>query len=124
MGTVNNFTLLLPEFLVTGLAFAILTIDFFLRSERKHLMAYLSVLGLVGILAFSLAFLWNRDASLYEGLLLIDGYSLFFKAFFLVLGGVLMLTSVDYVRRHLDHPGEYYGIVLFTVVAMMLLGLM
>ena len=119
----NNFTLLLPEFLVTGLAFAILTVDFFLRSERKHLMAYLSVLGLVGILAFSLAFLWDRDDSLYQGLILIDGYSLFFKAFFLVLGGVLVLTSVDYVRRHLDHPGEYYGIVLFTVVAMMMLAM-
>ena len=117
----NDFTLLLPEFLVAGLAFLILTADFFLRSERKHLLAYLAVVGLGGVLAFSLAYLWNEDDSLYEGILLIDGYGLFFKAFFLVLGGVVVLTSVDYVRRHLDHPGEYYGILLFTVVAMMLL---
>ena len=117
----NDFTLLLPEFLVTGLAFLVLTVDFFLRSDRKHLLAYLSVVGLGGVLAFSLSYLWNEDSSLYEGMVLIDGYSLFFKGFFLVLGGVVMLTSVDYVRRHLAHAGEYYGILLFTVVAMMLL---
>ena len=119
----NNFLLLLPEFMVTGLAFLILTVDFFLRSDRKHLLAYLSVLGLVGVLAFSLTYLWNKDDNLYDGLILIDGYSLFFKGFFVVLGGVVVLSSLDYVRRHLEHAGEYYGIVLFTVVAMMLLAM-
>ena len=117
----NNFALLLPEFLVTGLAFLVLTLDFFLRADRKHLLAYLSVIGLGGILAFSLTYLWNKDDSLYEGIILIDGYALFFKSFFLALGGVVVLTSLDYVRRHLSHQGEYYGILLFTVVAMMML---
>ena len=117
----NDFTLLIPEFLVTGLAFLILTADFFLRSDRKHLLAYLSAVGLVGILAFSLAYLWGEDDSLYQGIILIDGYSLFFKAFFLVLGVVVVLTSLDYVRRNLEYQGEYYAILLFTVVAMMLL---
>ena len=117
----NNFALLLPEFLVAGLAFLVLTVDFFLRSDRKHLLAYLSVVGLGGVLAFSLAYLWNSDDSLYEGLVRVDGYALFFKAFFLVLGGVVVLTSLDYAKRHLAHQGEYYGILLFTVVAMMML---
>ena len=37
----NDFTLLLPEFLVTGLAFLVLTADFVLRPARKHLLAWL-----------------------------------------------------------------------------------
>lgn len=117
----NDFTLLLPEFLVAGLAFLILTADFFLRSQRKHLLAYLSVLGLAGVLAFALVDLWNEDSSLYGGIVHIDGYALFFKSFFLVLGGVVVLSSMDYVKRHLSHPGEYYGILIFTIVAMMML---
>ena len=117
----NDFSLLAPEFMVTGLAFLILTGDFFLRSDRKDLLAYASVAGLAVVMGFSLAFLWGKDDSLYDGVVLIDGYSLFFKGFFLVLGGFVVLGSVDYVRRHLDHPGEYYGILLFTVVAMMLM---
>ena len=119
----NNFLLLLPEFLVTGLAFAVLTLDFVLRPERKHWLAYLAALGLCGALAVSLLQLWGTEDSLYDGLLVIDGYALFFKAFFLALGVVVVLSSVEYVRRHLSHPGEYYGILLFTVVAMMLLAM-
>ena len=117
----NDFTLLLPEFLLTGLAFLVLTVDFFLRSQRKILLPYLAVLGLGGILAFSLFFLWNEHSSLYEGIIRVDSYSLFFKAFFLTLGGVVILSSVHFVKRHLAHPGEYYGILLFSFLAMILL---
>ena len=70
---------------------------------------------------FALAYLWGVNDSLYDGVIRIDGYALFFKAFFIALGGVVVLVSVDFVRRNLEHPGEYYGILLFTVVAMMLL---
>lgn len=117
----NNFMLLAPEFAVAGLAFAVLTADLFLRERTKHLLAYASVAGLGTIGAFSLIFLWNQDDSLYKGLLVIDGYSLFFKAFFLIIGIFAILGSVEYVRRNLDHPGEYYGIMLFTIVGMMLM---
>lgn len=117
----NNFLLLLPEFLVTGLAFLVLTLDFFTRRERKTLLPFVALVGLGAVLAFSLYYLWGMDEVLYGGLLHIDGYALFFKGFFLVLGGFVVLTSYDYVRRNLEYPGEYYGIVLFTVVAMMLM---
>ena len=117
----NDFSLLIPEFLVTGLAFLVLTVDLVTGSDRKHLLGYISVLGLGAVLAVSLGYLWGKDETLYEGVVLVDGYALFFKAFFLVLGIVAVLTSMDYVRRHLTHPGEYYGILLFTVVAMMLM---
>ncbi len=117
----NNFTLLLPEFLVAGLAFLVLTADFLLPSERKNVLPYIAAAGLFGILAFSLVFLWNDTDVLYGGIIRIDGFALFFKAFFLVLGGVVVLASVEHVQRHLSHPGEYYGILLFTVVAMMLM---
>lgn len=119
----NNFALLLPEFLVTGLAFLVLTADFFLPSDRKHLLAYGAATGLLAILAISLFQLWGVNDTLYNGTIRIDGYALFFKAFFLVLGAVVILSSVEYVRRHLDNAGEYYGILLFTVVASMVLAM-
>ena len=46
----NNFLLLMPEFLVTGLAFLVLTADFFLRGDRKNFLPYLAVLGLIGMM--------------------------------------------------------------------------
>ena len=117
----NDFTLLAPEFLVTGLAFLILTVDLFLKPDRQFILAGLAIVGLAAIAAFAIPFLWDKDDSLYQGLILVDGYALFFKAFFLILGGVTVIASFDYVKRHLEHPGEYYGILIFTVLAMMLM---
>ena len=117
----NNFLLLTPEFIVTGLAFVVLTLDLFLPERRKWVLPFVAVAGLAVALVVSLAYLWGMNDSLYDGIIRIDGYALFFKAFFIALGGVVILVSVDFVRRNLEHPGEYYGILLFTVVAMMLL---
>ena len=117
----NDFTLLLPEFFVAALAFLVLGADLVIPDARKHLLAYSSAAGLVGVAIFALVFLWGDNDSLYEGAIVVDGYALFFKAFFLGIGAFVVLASVEHVRKHLEHPGEYYGILLFTVLAMMLM---
>jgi NADH-quinone oxidoreductase subunit N len=117
----NNFALLLPEILVAVVGFGVLTVDMFLPTSKKHWLAYLAVLGLGGVLAFTLLYMWGDVDALYGGMIRVDGFALFFKAFFIILGGLLILASVDYVRRHLSHAGEYYGIIVFTVVAMMMM---
>ncbi len=117
----NNFTLLLPEFLLTGLALLVFTADFILPSARKHLLAYLSLIGLALIFAFSLIFLWGKHEVLYNGVIRVDTYALFFKALFIVIGGFIILSSLDYVKKYLAHPGEYYGIIIFSIVGMNLM---
>jgi NADH-quinone oxidoreductase subunit N len=117
-----NYLLFLPEFALTALAFGILGIDLLLPKERKvAVLPWVSLVGLVGVLAISLRYLWGKDESLYDGLFLIDNFSLFFKAFFLVMGALVVLASVEYVRKHLSNPGEYYGILALSILAMMLM---
>ena len=95
----NNFALLLPEIIVAAVGFGVLTVDFFLPTNKKHWLAFLAVLGLGGVLAFTLLYMWGDVGSLYEGLIRVDGYALFFKAFFLVPGfcsfalGLFVLTK-------------------------------
>ena len=128
----NDLTLLVPEFLLTALAFLVLGVDLFLPDRRKQLLPAIAVVGLAGVGAALLAApraeagslyakLVADDLSLYGGALVFDGYSLVFKVFFVALGIVVVLSSVEYVKRHLQHPGEYYGILLFTVLAAMLM---
>ena len=114
----EDLHLLLPEFLLAGLAFAVFALDLVLPASRKHLLAWLSVAGLAGIVALAIALLWGENKELYGGLVKADAYALFFKCFFMILGIFIILSSVDYVRKHLSNPGEYYGIVLFSVLAM------
>ena len=117
----NNFLLLLPEFMVTGLAFVVLTLDFITSRDRKHWLGYVAAAGLTLTLVVMLAYQWNTTDSLYDGLISIDGYSLFFRSVFLVMGIVIILSSIEYVRRNLEYPGEYYAILVFAVVGMMLM---
>ncbi len=122
MDLTANLHLLWPEFLVTGLAFVVLTADLFLPAHRKSALPWISVAGMAGVLVFTLLFLVNREAaSLYQGIVAVDRFSLLFKVVFLALGVLITLASVDFVRRYLTNPGEYYAIIIFSVLGMMLM---
>ena len=114
----KDLHLLLPEFLLATLAFVVFAVDLILPPARKNLLGWLSVAGLVGLLVLALSTLWGEDAILYGGLVHVDAYALFFKSFFFVLGIIVILISMEYVQKRLSHPGEYFGIVLFSVLAM------
>ena len=114
----SDLHLLLPEFLLAALALAVFAADLVLPARKKDLLAWLSVAGLVGLLVLSLTLLWGEDKALYGGLVSVDAYSLFFKSFFFVLGIFVILISMGYLGKYLGSPGEYYGIVLLSLLAM------
>jgi NADH-quinone oxidoreductase subunit N len=116
-----NFWLFIPEFALTALAFSVIGIDLFLPKEKKIYLPWFSLFGLLGILAMSLAYLSGKEEILYGGLFLIDDFSIFFMGFFLILGVIVILISTEYVNKHLKHPGEYYGILIFSILAMILM---
>ena len=113
-----NLDLLTPEFALAGLAFAVFAVDLVLPDHRKQLLAWLSIAGLVGLIVLSTVMLWGENESLYDGLLAVDDYSLFFKVFFLGLGIFIILSSMDYVKQFLTNPGEFYGLILFSILGM------
>ncbi len=118
-----NIHLLTPEFALAGLALLVFVVDLFLPEDRKELLAWLSVLGLVGLAILSLFMLNGQTESLYGGLLAVDGFSLFFKIVFLAIGVFVILSSIDFVKQHLDHAGEFYGLILFSILGMNLMAM-
>ena len=113
-----NLHLLTPEFALAGLALLVLAVDLVTPDNRKALLAWLSVLGLAGLIALSVFMLWQESETLYGGLLAVDAFSLFFKVFFMGLGIFIILSSIEYVGKFLTHPGEFYGLLLFSVLGM------
>ena len=117
-GLTENILLLTPEFALAGLALLVFAVDLLLPEDRKNLLPWLAILGLIGIIALSLGMLWGQTESLYGGLLAVDAYSLFFKVFFLGLGIFIILISLDFVKKFLEHTGEFYGLLLFSILGM------
>ena len=113
-----NLDLLTPEFALAGLAFLVLAADLLLPEGRKRLLGWLSIAGLLAIIAVSVIMLWDVEETLYDGLLAVDDFSLWFKVLFMGIGVFIILSSMDFVSERLQHQGEFYGIVLFSVLGM------
>ena len=117
-GLTDNLQLLTPEFALAGLALLVFAVDLVIPDSRKNLLGWLSIAGLAGLIVLSLWLLWGESESLYNGLLAVDAFSLFFKVFFLGLGIFIILSSMDYVEKNLTSRGEFYGLILFSILGM------
>jgi NADH-quinone oxidoreductase subunit N len=114
----QNLHLLTPEFALAGLAFLVFAVDLFLPDNRKDWLAAISISGLLGLIVQSLLLLLGKEETLYGGLLAVDDFSLLFKVVFLGMGVFIILSSIEYVRQYLSHPGEFYGLLLFSILGM------
>ncbi len=116
----GDWSFLTPEFILVGAALAVWSLDLVVPDQRKGLLSYLAALALA-VVAVAAATQSGVNARLFGELLHIDGYSVLFRILFPVIGVIVCLASTDFVRRRLTHPGEYYGIVMTSVLAMMVM---
>ena len=114
----DNLVLLTPEFALAGLAFLVFAADLLLPEGRKVYLAWLSMAGLIALMLVSILMLWDEQESLYDGLLAVDDFSLFFKILFMGIGVFIVLSSMDFVDKRLKHQGEFYGLLLFSILGM------
>lgn len=122
-GLTANLHLLTPEFALAGLAFLVFTVDLFLPEERKEWLAGLAAAGLLGVIALAILMRPADSVALYGGLVVVDGFGLFFKVFFCAIGVGIIALSVDYGRARLQRRGEFYGLLLFSVLGMNLMAM-
>ena len=115
-----NLRALGPILAVSGAALVVLLLDLLPPRERKE---HLGAVGLVGALAglFLTVSLWGGDERAFGGMVILDRYAQFF---YVVIGyalGLVLLLSLDYVRRQGIESGEFYLLALFSAVGMMLM---
>ena len=115
-----DFSLLFPEMALAALGFLVLVVDLVLPQDqvarRNAAAAAVAVLGMVAVGALAVVTTPDRGTSVYGGLLFIDAYALLFKLLFLGVGIAVVLMSAEYVGRVIRHPGEFYGLVVFSVL--------
>lgn len=105
----------MPELIMTALALVVLVADFFIK--RKEILASLSVAS-VAIVAYTMI---GSSGTTFGGMFISDGYSTFFKLIFLVNVLLTILISVKYIALEKVNFGEYYGLILFATLGMMIL---
>ena len=115
-----DFSTLWPLIFLTVWACVLLLADLFIPQERKGITALLSALGLALTLGFTLAQI-GQATTAFNGMVVIDGFSIFVNALLLVSGLLGIALAYGYVKRMGLERGEYYTLLLFSVTGMMLM---
>src|SRR4030042_5893712 len=120
MMSFSDFTTILPLVVLTAWACVLLLVELLIPRNRKGITALFSALGLALTLGLTIAQL-GRQGSGFNGMVVLDGFSVFVNALLLVSGLLGVALAYGYVKRMGLERGEYYTLLLFSVIGMMLM---
>jgi NADH-quinone oxidoreductase subunit N len=115
--------------LLTLFALGILLIDLFLPKQWKQVNAIIALIGLAFSAAAVVKLQYAYNAAAQQGIaftsagfmnsLLVDRFALYFFYLFLLGAAVAILMSVHYLEVEQENHGEFYALLLLSVVGMM-----
>lgn len=116
----SSFDAIIPILCVALAGLVVLLAEAFRGRDEKMPIGGLAIIGLVGAGAASIL-LWNRNATSF-GVVTADNFSLFVNLILVAVGILTVIFSSQTVDRDGIPAGEYYAIMLFAMVGMMLMG--
>jgi NADH-quinone oxidoreductase subunit N len=125
--TASDYLMALPMTLLTVFALGILLIDLMLPAEEKWVNALLAFVGVLfatrGVWTIQH---WMASNSLVSkgsvgmmGTMLMNPCTIYFFYLFLAATAISILMSVRYMKTEHENHGEYYALMLLSVVGMM-----
>ncbi len=118
--SIHDLAAIIPELILTGFAFAILLIDLWLPRRAKTANGLIALLGVVISLGTTIA-MFNTNMSAFNHMIVMDKASNFASIVMLLTGFVAIVMSFDFLKREEYNLGEYYEVLLFSIVAMQIL---
>ena len=111
---------LLPEIIVAVMAMFLLLLDLSLSKQNKSVTAYLAMLTAVvaGIVTFSLA--GSEALTAFYGFFVFDQFAVYTKLLIYAATAIAMMISIDHMKDE-ENVGEYYVLMLFAMLGMMLM---
>ncbi len=114
-----NLELFIPEISLAAFAVVVILLDLFI--QRKGLLVVVSLAGLVVSAGVTIAMWGGSSQAIFNNMLAVDNFALFFKLLFLGIAALVILSSVDYVAKFARFQGEYYALILLSTLGMMLM---
>ena len=106
--------------ILTGTGLVIVVVDLFY--PKKRLMAYIALVGVVAAGLASMAMAKFGDgAYAFHDTIVSDNFSLFFSVIFCLGTALTILISVNYAEREAINYSEYYVLLIFATVGMIVM---
>ncbi len=111
-----------PELALVGALVAVLVVDLIKPEGNNPFLSSLAGLGILGALIPVITLATDgADRFLFDGAYVVDNFSLVLKALFLVSGYVVVLMSTNYIAEGDYAEGEYYFLLLSSLLGMTLM---
>lgn len=114
-----NLGLIVPQISITCFAILVLLLSLGNKSIRRF-APYLSLIGIIVTLWYSMK-LPHSPQFAFSLMALADGYSYFFNLLFLIGTAFVILISIRFVEQEQIIGPEYYSLILFATLGMMLM---
>lgn len=115
-----NLELILPEIIITFFAILILILEPLLSQGKKNILAHLSWIAILLAFIANLT-LWDIMETGFSDMFIVDNFAVFLKFIFLAGSFLIILVSLSYLKREELIHGEYYSLILFATLGMMLM---
>jgi NADH-quinone oxidoreductase subunit N len=113
--TTAEYLRILPEIILTVVGTLIMFLEAILSDSQKRIFAPLSLAGLTAALV-SAIYANGSPGAAFHDMLVIDGFATFFRVLVIAVGMLAIFGSTEYLRRE-NHPGgEFYALILFSVM--------
>lgn len=111
-----------PELALVGALVAVLVVDVIKPEGNNPLLSSLAGLGILAALVPVLTLAVDgADRWLFDGAYVVDNFALVLKALFLVSAYVVVLMSTNYIAEGDYAEGEYYLLLLSSLLGMILM---
>jgi NADH-quinone oxidoreductase subunit N len=110
---------IVPMLCVTLAALASMGAEAFRGRDERMPIGSLGFVGLVGA-AVSAALLWNRNTASF-GVIVADNFGLFVTIVLAIVGVLTIMFSSQVLERDGIPSGEYYALMLFSIVGMIMM---
>lgn len=120
---VIDYHALAPEIVLAGGIVLVLLLDLFLSEGRKWIISSIASFSLLAafIPVLTLALDEGGARSMFDGRYMVDDFSLVLKGLFLLSGYVVVLLSADYLREGDYHEGEFWFLMLTSLLGMVMM---
>jgi len=114
MPTAPEYFRVLPEMLLVVVATLIMVLEPLTSKTSKRALGWAALAGLVAAL-IPAAMGELAPGAAFSGMVVIDGFAVFFRVLVIAAGIVVVLMSGSYLRREEAESGEYYALLLYSV---------
>jgi len=118
--TSAEYLRLLPETILTVGGTVILLLEGMAGQNHRRNTGYFALFVILAAMAATVAAGMNPGPA-FGQVLLIDGFGTFFRLLVLVVGVLTVLCSTSYLRREGADTGEYFALILYSLVGQSLL---